>query len=199
MNRILSSIILITIFIIDINAQKYASYETIEFGGGFSFTNISPVVDGESIGGSMNQITLTVPIYYFIENGLELGVVPTVEYYDYENSSMIGLGLFGAIAHNFDLESNLFPYLEGRIGYNTIGTTVEEDEVSLSGLGWALLGGLKTHLGGNALLNFSIGYAQQTFESVEYEGGRSGRNIIAFGIGISLFFGGDKSKELIVN
>lgn len=197
MKKSFLNIYFIVIIIIDLNAQEYATKETIEFGGSVSYTNVTSVVDGSSIGTSLNQFSLAVPLHYFPVNGFAIGFVPALDYYNMENSSVIGLGLYLASSYNFNLESNVFPYIEGRIGYNLISTSAGEDEVSLSGLGWAIIGGLKTHIGGNALLNIGIGYAQQTLETGDYEGDRSGRNIIALSAGISLFFN-DQSRELKV-
>lgn len=188
---------LIIIIVIDLNAQEYATEGTIEFGGSVSYTNITTVIDGESVGSSLNHLALVVPLYYFPVNGFAIGFVPALDYYSMENSSITGLGLYIASAYNFNLESNVFSYIEGRIGYTLISTSAGEDEVSLSGLGWAIIGGIKTHIGGNALLNFGIGYAQQTLETGDYEGDRSGRNTIALSAGISLFFN-DQSSELEV-
>jgi hypothetical protein len=198
MKKINFIICLIIIFSLRMNAQEFAISGNWEIGGSISYTNVTSVIDGESTESSLNELRLFVPIYNFIADGFEIGVVPSFEYYDFTNSSIIGLGIYWASAYNFNLDSNVFPYIEGRVGYNLISTSAAQDDVSLSGLGWSIIGGIKTHVGGNALITFGIGYAQQTLESGDYEGDRSGRNIIALSAGISLFFG-DESRELKVN
>jgi len=191
MYKILSAVYLIILITCPLRAQEFGTEGVWETGGGISFASITAVVDGESVDNSLNEFKLFIPVFYFVTNGLEIGLVPSFELYSMGESSTIGFGFYPAIAYNINLESNIYPYIEGRIGYQTISTSTGSDDVTLDGLGWSILGGIKTEIGGNILLNFGLGYAQQTLENESWEGERSGKNLIAFNIGISMFLGKD--------
>ncbi len=170
--------------IISINAQDFATKGTWEAGGSISWSSITTVNDGESSENSLSQFVVEVPIYYFVIKGFELGLIPSFTSLSYGDGSASAFLIYLAPAWNFNTNSNAYPFMEGRIGYNTAGNGETE-----SGIAWAVIGGVKVQIGGGALIRFSIGYSQITLEESGNEGGRDGQNVIGIGAGFSVFFG----------
>lgn len=170
--------------IISISAQDFANEGTWEVGGNISWSSITRVHDGESSENSLSYFVLEVPIYYFVMRGFELGIVPAYESMSYGESSASAFHIYLAPAWNFDTHSNAYPFIEGRIGYNSAANGDTE-----SGMAWAIIGGVKVQIGGGALIRFNVGYSQRTLQESDHEGGRDGENVIGVGAGFSVFFG----------
>ena len=100
-------------------AQNFATKGTIEVGGSLGFSSTTSVSDGQSASNSTTTIRLEPYIGYFVVNSFELGFEPSFTTSSYGDYSSNSFGIYFAPAWNFDLRSNLFPFLEGRIGYNT--------------------------------------------------------------------------------
>ena len=173
-------------------SQNFATKGTIEVGGSLGFSSTTSVSNGESASNSTTTIRLEPYIGYFIVNSFELGFEPsftTSSFGDYSSSSF---GIYFAPAWNFDLRSNLFPFIEGRIGYNTSssddGNSVTEDP-TYSGLAWGLRGGVKVQVGNSALVNLALSYDQITMNPKNWDGGRNGQNIFGVNVGFTIFLG----------
>ena len=173
-------------------AQNFATKGTIEVGGSLGFSSTTSVYNGESASNSTTTIRLEPYIGYFIVNSFELGFEPsftTSSFGDYSSSSF---GIYFAPAWNFDLRSNLFPFIEGRIGYNTSssddGNSTTEDP-TYSGIAWGLRGGVKAQVGNSALINLALSYDQITMNPKGWNGSRNGQNIFGFNAGFTIFFG----------
>jgi len=180
--------ILLIIFAFSINAQDFGKKGVIEAGGMVGFSSTTAVSDGESVGDALTQFTLEPYFGYFVINSLELGLIPSFTSLSQGDASIKTFGIYFAPAWNFDLRSMAFPFLEGRIGYQSIDLG-DGDNNTLSGLSWGLRGGLKYQLGNSALVNASLGYTQNTLNPKDWGGGRNGTNVFDVLFGFTVFFG----------
>ncbi|MCH7722176.1 MAG: hypothetical protein IIC76_02395 [Bacteroidetes bacterium] len=179
------SIFLLTfVSICRLSAQNFASEGTWEVGGNVSYTSTTSVSNGETSENSLGVFSLDVPFYYFVIDGLELGIIPSYQNFSSGGSSASIFNILFGTAYNIKTNSSAYPFIEGRIGYNTTsnGTT-------RTGIVWAIIGGVKAQVGSNALINFGISYTQSTLNSENQEGGRSGTNVIGGQVGFTVFFG----------
>jgi len=178
---------------ISLSAQNFANKGVWEFGGGIGFSSTTFVFDGESGDDALTTFMFEPYIGYFVINSLELGLIPSFETTSFGDFSSNSFGIYFAPAWNFDLQSNVFPFIEGRIGYNTSTTTIEDEEgdeeETLSGLAYGARGGVKVQLGNSALVNASIGYMMTTMEPDGWEGDRVGSDGFDLMVGFTVFLG----------
>jgi len=178
---------------VSLSAQNFAKKGVWEFGGGIGFSSTTFVFDGESGDDALTTFMFEPYIGYFVINCLELGLIPSFETTSYGDFSSNSFGIYFAPAWNFDLQSNVFPFIEGRIGYNTSTTTYEDEEedeeITTSGLAYGARGGVKVQLGNSALVNASIGYMMATMEPDDWEGDRVGTNGFDLMVGFTVFLG----------
>jgi len=175
---------------ITVNAQNFATKGAIELGGSIGFSSTTFVYDGESSDDALSSFTVQPYIGYFIINGLELGLIPSFTSQSSGDNSISSLGIYFAPAWNFDLKNNLFPFIEGRIGYNSINYDIGEgDGNTSSGLAFGLRGGVKVQVGNSALVNFALYYDQTTLNPEDWEGDRNGENVFGVMAGFTIFLG----------
>lgn len=177
---------------ISLNAQNFATKGTVELGGSLGFTSTTYVSNGESSDNSYSDFSIDPYIGYFVINSLELGIIPSFSSSSYGDNSSTSFGVYFAPAWNFDLRSNLYPFIEARIGYNTSSYDdgdAETDDPSSSGLAWGLRGGLKVQVGNSALVNLALSYDQVTMEPENWSGDRIGANVLGVTAGFTIFFG----------
>lgn len=177
---------------ISLNAQNFATKGTLEFGGSVGFSSTTFVNNGESSENSLSAFSIEPYIGYFIINSFELGIIPTFSTSSYGDNSETDFGIYFAPSWNFDLKSNVYPFVEGRIGYNTASYddgNSETDESSYSGLAWGLRGGIKLQVGNSALVNLSLSYDQMTLNPEDWEGDRNGANNFGVNAGFTIFIG----------
>ena len=182
--------ILLLIVAFSVNAQDFGKKGVIETGGLVGFSSTTGVNDGESEDDALTNFTFEPYFGYFVINSLELGLIPSFSSLSQGDVSITSFGIYFAPAWNFNLRSKAFPFLGGRIGYQT--STVDfggDDNTTLSGLSWALRGGLKYQLGNSALLLASLGYTQTTLNPEDWDGGRNGTNVFDVMVGFTVFFG----------
>jgi len=178
---------------VSLSAQNFAKKGVWELGGGIGFSSTTFVFDGESGDDALTTFMFEPYIGYFVINSLELGLIPSFETTSFGDFSSNSFGIYFAPAWNFDLQSNVFPFIEGRVGYNT--STVkyddgeEEIEETTSGLAYGARGGVKVQLGNSALVNASIGYMMATMEPDGWEGDRVGTNGFDLMVGFTVFLG----------
>jgi len=165
-------------------AQEFAKKGIWELGGRVSYTNQTRVSDGESSENSTGIFSLALPTYYFVIDGLEVGLIPALQTESNGNGTVTEFALLAGIAYNIKTESIAYPFLEGDIGFNTRG-----NGSSRSGIVWVLSGGAKFQIGGNALLGMGFFYEQKTLETSSNEGGRDGYNIWGLNLQFGVFFG----------
>ncbi len=169
---------------LNLNGQDFAKKGIWELGGNISYTSITGVNNGETSENSLGTFTLDVPVYYFVIDGLALGLIPSYINLSFGESSASAFDILFGLAYNIATNSQAYPYGEGRIGYNTTSNGDSE-----SGIVWAVIGGVKVQVGGNALINIGIEYSQSTLERSGHEGGRNGTNVFAIRAGFAIFLG----------
>ena len=167
------------------SAQSFASKGTVEIGGTISYNSTTSVSNGETSDNSLGVFSLDVPIYYFVVDGLEAGLIPSYQNYSYGESSTSLFKLLVGVAYNVKTNSTAYPFFEGRVGFNTASNGETK-----SGLVWAVIAGVKVQVAGNTLLNFGVGYTQNTLEDNNDQNGRSGTDVIEGRAGFTIFFGG---------
>jgi hypothetical protein len=174
-------------------AQSFAKKGIWELGGGLGFSSSTPVVNGESGDESLSTFMFQPYVGYFVIDGLELGLVPSFETSSFGELSSNSFGIYFAPAWNFDLKSNVYPFVEGRIGYNTITFKYEDEdgkvEQTASGLAYGGRAGVKLQLGNSALVNLSLGYTMVTLDPENWEGDRNGSNDFDVMVGFTVFLG----------
>ena len=173
-------------------SQNFATKGTVEVGGSLGFSSSTYVSNGNSASHSTSTIKIEPYIGYFVSNGFELGFVPSLTSQSYGDNSSTSFGIYFAPAWNFDLRSNLFPFLEGRIGYNSVsssdGDPLTEDP-SYGGIAWGFRGGVKVKVGNSALVNIALSYDQTTYNPKNWSGDRNGENLFAVNAGFTIFLG----------
>ena len=163
----------------NLSSQDFAQNGTWEAGGRLNYTNTTIVRDGESSGNSLSILSLDVPAYYFVSDGLSLGLIPGFEYIGPSSETYL-LTLLAGLAYNIKIHTTAYPFIEGRFGYNTSSSS--------SGMVWIITGGLKAKVGGNALLVLGLFYEQRTLGTSGNQGGRNGTNSWGLDVGFSIFF-----------
>jgi hypothetical protein len=134
-----------------LSAQSYTSKGTVEIGGDFSF----------SFQKSSDQKELSFSTYAFnayagrmVLPGFEIGVSPAVLGYNNGNYSTTQFSIYFRPAYNFELKSNVNPYVELLAGY---GLSDDGNNVAnVSGLGGDA--GIKVRLRESGLLLIKVEY-----------------------------------------
>ena len=189
-NLFYSSMLLILFGSASLFSQDFANKGVWELGGMIGFSSTTVVFDGESGDDALTQFTFEPYVGYFVINSFELGLIPSFTSLSQGDASISSFDIYFAPAWNFNLHSAAFPYVEGRIGYGTATYDYGEgDDSTLSGLSWALRGGLKYQLGSSALVNVSLGYTQHTRNPEDWDGGRNGTNVFDVMAGFFVFLG----------
>lgn len=166
-------------------SQDFSQKGMWEIGGRISFVSSTTINFGEAEENSLNTLSLHVPVYYFLTEGLEAGLIPGFQNISYGDFSSSLFELLAGIAYNFKANSTLYPYVEGQIGFNS-----SSNGSSRSGILWLLIGGLKVQVGGNALVEVGLFYEHRTLETSNNEDGRDGTNNWGIDAGFAVFFGG---------
>lgn len=171
------------------NAQ-YTKKGVVELGGTAGFSSETPVYDGET-GDATTTISFEPNAGYFITNNIELILALIYQSTTYPNDdSHSMLGVVAGPGYVFDLQSKIFPYIYGMIGYNSSTFSPDEgDEVTSSGLLYGAQGGIKILMGENGLLNFGVQYLQITSEPEDWDGDRVGSNNLQIMAGFTIFLG----------
>ena len=169
---------------LNLNGQDFAKMGILELGGNISYTSVTGVSNGETSENSLGTFTFDVPVYYFVIDGLALGLIPNYVNASFGENSASAFDILFGLAYNIATSSTAYPYGEGRIGYNTTN-----NGSTRTGIVWAVIGGVKVQVGGNALVNIGIEYSQSTLERSGNEVGRDGLNVLAFRAGFAIFLG----------
>jgi hypothetical protein len=164
------------------NYSQFARAGVIETGGDISFSSTKTVFDGETVGNSVNIFSFSPYFGYFITDGFELGFKPTISSISSGGGSTTTVFFFAAPAYNFVTSGNLYPYIEGLLGY-----TSQSNGTTRNGLSYGLAGGLKIGVGGRALVNTSIQYVAYTLDR-DQTPGRDGFNQLWLGAGFRVWF-----------
>lgn len=180
--RVMCLIVMLILCFTNSNYSQFARTGVIEIGGDISFSSSKNVFDGESSGNSVNVFSFSPYFGYFITDGFELGFKPTISSISSGGSSVTAVYFFAAPAYNFVTDGNLYPYIEGLLGY-----TSQSNGITRSGLSYGLSGGLKIGIGGRAMINTSIQYVAYTLD-IDATPGRDGFNQLWLGAGFRVWF-----------
>jgi hypothetical protein len=171
-------------------AQDFAKKGIVELGGTVGFNSVTGVFDGETADESASQFWFNPYVGYFFMNSVEVGVIPRFSTYSFGDYSENSFGILLAPAYNFDLHNCWYPFIEGRIGYNTSSYddgNSETDDPSSSGLQWGFRGGVKAQVGKHALVNVGIFYDQVTMDPEDSDFDRIGYNQFGIEAGVAIF------------
>ncbi len=179
--------VLLCMFFISISlieAQNFAKKGCFEVGGSIGFTSNTPV-----IGGDTKDATTTFSFSsftgYFITDGFEIGFAPL----NYsvtsppEGDNTTQLTVLLAPAYNFDMKTNIYPFIEGLVGY----TSISSGDVTLDGISYGVRGGIKIVLGKNALVNAGVQYMNYTYKPEDADE-RTGTNQLMINAGLAVYF-----------
>lgn len=173
---------------------ELAKKNTFEISGAVSYLSADYITNGEN---ESTQTSIEFAPYggYFITDGLELGIIPTIEYEKYGNqfgsSSITNFTIYVAPSYNFFTGSIAYPYIQAAIGYNSQSyhtSNVSIQEPTISGLAWKVEGGVKINAFENSLIKLALDYGQKTLESSSHSGKRNGLNSVNFVAGLGIFF-----------
>ena len=181
------SFCLVAIFIIccsNLLAQDFARKGIWELGGTINFVNATSVSNGETAENSLSTFSLNIPVYYFVIDGLEVGLIPQFQNLSSGGSSASLFALLAGIAYNLKTQSAAYPFIEGQIGFNTAS-----NGSSRSGILWSLNAGAKVQIGSKGLARVGLFYEQRTLETSGNEGGRDGTDTWGLNVGFAVFFG----------
>jgi opacity protein-like surface antigen len=121
----------------------------------------------------------------FVADGLKLAVEPAFEIRSYDNSSSSEFKLYLTPEYVFNLNSEIYPFIGGSVGYTSLSSGSAEN-----GFSWGVKGGIKINPLGNVLINVGISYYQETYNYTDgYLGDVTQHyNILGLKGGLSLFF-----------
>ena len=178
---------------ISLSAQNFAKKGIVELGGGLGFTSTTYVFNGESLDDSQTSFWFYPYVGYFIINNVELGIIPRFSTSSYGDLSDNSFGILFAPAYVFDLGNCWYPFIEGRVGYNT--WTYEYYDLNLdilestqSGLEWGFRGGVKAQVGRNALVSAGVFYQMiDRNDDDDPNDERDGFNQFGLEVGVSVF------------
>lgn len=179
--------LILCIGITSANAQmisKYAKKSQWDVGGSIGFVSSTAVNNGETADNSSTTFSFQPYGAYFVIDGLELGIMPSIEYYKYDTYNYTDYTLYFAPAYNFDTKSQFYPYIMGLIGYDGYNS----GNMHAKGLAWGGEVGVKANFLGNSLLKLGIQYEQKTYNPSEWDGDRNGMNNIKINLGFNVFF-----------
>ena len=117
-------------------------------------------------------------------DNFSVGFAPSINILDVAHSTSTTkfYGIFAVPGYTFNTNSNVFPFIEGIVGY----TSVDFGAGSNSGLSYGGKGGIKVMVGNNGAASFGFSYM---IIDVSPSGstGRTGFNNFAFSVGYSVF------------
>ena len=164
-------------------SQDFAQKGIWELGGTVNFVNATTVNDGERAENSLSTFSLNIPVYYFVIDGLEVGLIPQYQNLSSGGSSASLFALLAGIAYNLKTQSAAYPFFEGQIGFNTAS-----NGSTRSGILWSLNAGVKVQVGSQGLARIGLFYEQRTLETSNNEGGRYGTDTWGITTGFGIFF-----------
>ena len=165
-------------------AQDFAQKGIWELGGTINFVNATSVSNGETAENSLSTFSLNVPVYYFVIDGLELGLIPQFQNLSSGGSSASLFALLAGVAYNLRTQSAAYPFFEGQVGFNTAS-----NGSTRSGILWSLNAGAKVQIGSQGLARIGLFYEQRTLNTSNNEGGRNGTDTWGLNVGFAIFFG----------
>jgi hypothetical protein len=119
----------ILVFVLSVSivtfSQNFAKKGTWELGDSVRFTSSTSVFRGTNDpNGAVTTFSISPEVGYLITNNFEVALLPfsyTSTSYNGHSSSQFSFLL--APAWNFDMQSNIYPYIQALIGYGTASST----------------------------------------------------------------------------
>ena len=181
----LFALVLAVLFLASCSAQaQYAKQGTLELGGAASYSSTTTVNNGTKDTEATTLLQFTPFVSYFFMDSFSVGIVPSISILNpaHATDNIKFYGLFAAPGYTFNMNSNVFPFIEGLVGY----TSISSGGNSNSGLSYGGKGGIKLMVGQNGLASFGFSYM---IIDVSPSGstGRTGFNNFAFSVGYSVF------------
>jgi len=119
----LLTIILVLSFVSASNVHaQYATKGAIELGGAVSFSSTTQVSNGTAADQSSTLFQFTPYVNYYITDGFSLGLSPGIDIVKFAGAaeSLKGYAIFFVPGYTFSTKSNLFPFIEGMVGYTAL-------------------------------------------------------------------------------
>jgi len=194
MKKLQASLLIVLLFLsVDVIAQ-YGSRGTTELGGTISYSSTTAVTNGTTATESTSLFNFLPYVGYFISDGLAVGLSPGINIVKLAGSkeSVTNLMLFLVPGYTFGTKGNLFPFIEGLIGYTSLASKVDPltgvGEMDLSGISYGARAGFRLLVGKSGLANVSAAYMMYTMNPKNATS-RSGYNSLAINLGFSVFIG----------
>ena len=179
MKCLFSTIVIILIMNINLYSQDYAKKGTWDLGGTVSFSNYQYRFGS----GFPVSFSMSPSAGYFITDNFEFGIMPL----SVTLKDGLQLDIMLAPAYNFNLKSNLYPFISVLAGYGLHHNETHDGTVGVSGLEYGFEGGVKIQVEENVLININLAYTMYTYNESGAIG-RTGYNLLALGAGFSVFF-----------
>ena len=189
MKKLISPLLILFIIVwaSNVEAQNFARKGIIELGGTVGFDSDTDVRDGETADNSTTTFSFEPIFGYFIMDGLELALVPHYQSTSHgDNPTQSQFMIFFVPSYNFDVQSNVYPYIGGLIGYNSFD---EGSGDANTGFSWGGMAGIKVQIGNATLINIGARYLLITANPDNWEGDRNGANRFEIIAGFSAFLG----------
>ena len=180
------AIIFLIIFVSACNVRaQYAKKNVVELGGSISYSSTTQVVNGTTASESTSLFQFQPYASYYLYDNISLALSPGITIVSPAGSteSTKGYALFLVPGYTFNMQSNVFPYLEAMVGY----TALKSGATDLSGISFGAKGGLKLIVGNSGAVSFGISYLVINL-SPSGASNRNGFNNFAFSMGYSVFF-----------
>ena len=173
----------------------YAKQMTYEIGGDIflSSTNYTreKTMYNLSINETQQNYVIDINAGLFVVNGLKISVEPAIGISTDDNYTSTRLKLYFTPEYVFNVKAEYYPFLGGSVGYTSssfsgsIGSNPTQ-----GGFSWGAKGGIKVNAFGNALINISVLYYQETYNYTSSYEGDVVQHTNIFGVkgGLSLFF-----------
>lgn len=202
----------ILVFVLSVSivtfSQDFAKKGIWELGGSVGFMSITGVSGGTTDPAATTIFTFSPEAGYFITDNFELALLPfsistesTPNFtYHVQNNQIVvttttttttSFRFLIAPTWNFDIQSNIYPYIQVLIGYGTESfknDTPYPDgyDYSESGLDYGAQAGIKIQVAKSSILNLGVSYLMTNREQSS-ETSRFGNNIFQIMAGFSVF------------
>jgi hypothetical protein len=184
MKRLFTIIALVLSVSILTLSQDLCKKGTWELGGSVGFTSSTSVHAGNNdANGATTTFSISPQAGYFITDNFELGLMPlSFTTSSYNGSSYSQFSFLVAPAWNFELQSNVYPYIEALVGFGSISSGGN----SASGLDYGGQAGIKVEVAKSSVLNLGVSYLMVTRKPSGVSD-RYGYNNLSIVVGFSVF------------
>lgn len=183
----LLTIVLFIFFVSACNVQaQFATKKVIELGGSVSYSSTTTVTDGTTADESTSFFQFMPYANYYILDGVSLGFSPGINVLKLAGSSesITNYSIFFIPGYTYSTRSNVFPFIEGMIGYTSLSQG--DTTLDLSGISFGAKGGVKVVLGKSGVVSIGLSYILYNLSPKDADK-RSGYNNLAFSVGYSIY------------